>query len=483
MNGSSLSEISFGTSGLRGHSAAFTNKNIFAYICAFLEIVGGSSEKIIYVGADLRSSSPNIAANVIAIIKAMGWQAIYGGNVPTPALAAYAMEHNCPAIVITGSHVPKNYNGIKFYRRDGEILKQDEVQIRKKSATLLTKAQEFPPATLPETELAIVRSYINRFISIFPKNTLNGLKIGIDQHSAVGRDILLDIMQQLGADCFAYNRCKEFVAIDTEALSSEIMSQAKEQIDRHNLDAIISSDGDGDRPLVIDENGLQVNGDVLGALCAKALGINIVVTPLSSTSAIELSGWFDKIVRTKIGSPFVIEAMIKEQVVGANIAGFEANGGFLLGSDLTLRNGVISKLPTRDAILPIVSVLKLLVDKNISLSELVKFLPDRFMKADRIKAVPSDKALEFLNAVKTSKDVRNAISTHLINLKAIDNTDGIRMYFDDKIIVHFRQSGNAPEMRIYVETDKSDLTEKMLDEITKSLKDYLRKKGILDEQG
>ncbi len=474
MNDSSISKISFGTSGLRGHNDGFTSENIFSYISAFLDIIAGSGIKTIYVGADLRASSPTITTNVIAVINAKGWEVIYGGNVPTPALAAYAIERNCPAIMVTGSHIPENYNGIKFYRRDGELLKQDEAPIRKRATELLINPPNIAPVSLPEIEPDIARFYANRFTSAFSKNTLNGLKIGIDQHSAVGRDILVQIMQQLGATCFPFNRSEQFVAVDTEALSNEAISQAKQQIDKHGLDAIISTDGDGDRPLLLDENGFQINGDILGVLTANALGIDIVVTPLSSTSAIELSGWFDKVVRTKIGSPYVVSAMIKEQGANKKVAGFEANGGFLLGSDISINKGVLRALPTRDAILPLIMVLKQAVDKNIPLSKLVKTLPPRFMQSDSIKTVPADKALKFLAELESSKIVREAIPSHLANPKTIDISDGIRMSFDDKTIVHFRQSGNAPELRIYVETDKFDLTEKMLNEIKKSLKDYLR---------
>src|SRR5690606_6033102 len=118
-------------------------------------------------------------------------------------------------------------------------------------------------------------------------------------------------------------------AIDTEAVSEDHFLLMKQELGDHQLDAIVSTDGDGDRPLVLDETGTQINGDVLGALTARFLGATRIVTPLNSTSALEKSRWFTKVLRTRIGSPYVVEAMAPED----NVIGFEANGGVLLGSD------------------------------------------------------------------------------------------------------------------------------------------------------
>ncbi|MBR7518589.1 phosphomannomutase/phosphoglucomutase, partial [Mycobacterium tuberculosis] len=81
------------------------------YVAAFLaETCGGARARTVYVGADLRSSSPAITAHCVAAVAAAGWTAVHAGNVPTPALAAYALARGCPAIMITGSHIPDAYN-------------------------------------------------------------------------------------------------------------------------------------------------------------------------------------------------------------------------------------------------------------------------------------------------------------------------------------------------------------------------------------
>jgi len=477
-----FAEIAFGTSGLRGRAEGFSQANVAAYVGAFLKIAGkADGQEIVYLGADLRESSPRIVADCIASVRAGGWQPVYAGNVPTPAVAAYALAKNCPSIMVTGSHIPGTYNGIKFYRRDGELRKEDEAPIRAEAEQLLGVAVLVEPVVLPPADAAIARSYVTRFANAFPANALKGLRIGVDLHSAVGRDLLVEILEVLGATCFPFRRSKRFVAVDTEALSLDDIARAKVEIKEHRLDAVVSTDGDGDRPLLIDESGAQINGDVLGALTAQVLGIKTIVTPLSSTSAIEKSGWFDKIVRTRIGSPYVVAAMEEEEGKGRAVAGFEANGGFLTATDLDLPGGKLPRLPTRDAMLPLVATLMAANARALSMSELAKTLPARFMKADRIKQVSGETAKKFLAEIITSKALRTSVDQRLANPVEINEMDGVRMSFADSTIVHFRQSGNAPEMRIYVETGDYDLTVRMLGEIKHGLGIYLGAGDLLHE--
>ena len=125
----------------------------------------------------------------------------------------------------------------------------------------------------------------------------------------------------------------------------------------HPLDAIISADGDADRPLVTDATGEVIAGDILDTLTAIALEADTVVTPVSSNTMVEATGAFTRIIRTRIGSPYAIAAMEQALTAPCKPVGFEANGGFLLGFDATRNGQTLSRLMTRDAVLPIVSVL------------------------------------------------------------------------------------------------------------------------------
>ncbi len=171
-------------------------------------------------------------------------------------------------------------------------------------------------------------------------------------------------------------RADHFIPIDTEALSAADAAQADAWVREHRLDALVSTDGDADRPLVADEAGAFIRGDMLGILTAQFLKADAVVTPVTSNSSIEGLGSFGKVIRTKVGSPFVIDGMAEARRAGATtVVGFEANGGVLLGSDATISGRAIAALPTRDAFLPILSVLVAARDKGLTLSQLVASLP------------------------------------------------------------------------------------------------------------
>ena len=458
----------FGTSGLRGPATDFTQGLCTAYVTAFLERCAGQTpERTAYVGADLRDSSPRIAGQCLGAIKAAGWTPVWAGNVPTPALAAYAMARPAPAVMITGSHIPESYNGIKFYRPDGEFLKADEDPVKARALEIEAEERDVTAIEPGRPLDEVAESYVQRYVAAFGPEALAGLRIGIDLHSAVGRDLTVRILRGLGAECRAFRRVDRFVAVDTEALDPADIARARSLIADEKLDAVISTDGDGDRPLVIDETGRQINGDVLGVLTARLIGAKTVVTPLSSTSAVEETGWFDVVARTRIGSPFVVAGM-----AGAGrrpVAGFEANGGFLLGDDVALPHGMLTRLPTRDAILPAVAVMTLARREGRSLSAMAATLPPRFMKADRVKEVASDKGKIFLGEMEMSQTFRTRFDPRLGQPVEISTLDGVRMAFANGDTVHFRQSGNAPEMRVYVETGSAEDTDRLLGEMMEKL--------------
>ena len=135
--------------------------------------------------------------------------------------------------------------------------------------------------------------------------------------------------------------------------------------------------------MLANHNGTWLRGDILGILCAHALEAQTVVTPVSSNSALELSGWFARTERTRIGSPYVIAAMNAALARGEEgVCGYEANGGFLLASAANCKGRTLTALPTRDAVLPIIAVLA--AARPGTLSELEARLPARVTHSDRI---------------------------------------------------------------------------------------------------
>ncbi|WP_404404939.1 phosphomannomutase [Pelagibacterium halotolerans] len=471
------SEIAFGTSGLRGPADGFTPARVAAYTRAFLAVYcPGQPDGDVLVGQDFRSSSPAIAEAVARAVIASGCHPINAGTVPTPALAAYALARRLPAIMVTGSHTPADQNGLKFYRPEGELLKTDEAPIRTAANALIqepgNRLSTPDGDALPAVSNDVEAEYRDRYLGAFPPDILAGLTIGVFQHSAVGRDLIPNVLSALGARCVPFGRSETFTAVDTEAVEAGVLKTARQMIADHRLDAVVSTDGDGDRPLVIDETGFQITGDILGALTAKFLGADTVVTPLTSTSAIELSGWFGTVERTKIGSPYVVEAL--KRAAGSIAVGFEANGGFLLQTPVMLRDTTLAPLPTRDAMLPLIACLALARTRAVSISRLREELPRRTVKADRLRPVAPNLGKAFLDRIAATPGARRVIMPDLENPMAIDLTDGVRLTLADRTIVHFRQSGNAPELRCYVETEAIADTDALLGMLLAHTETYLR---------
>ncbi|EOD81595.1 Phosphomannomutase [Grimontia indica] len=443
------SGIQFGTSGARGLVEQFTFEACAAFTHAFVSSIRSQFEfDSVAIAIDNRPSSPQMAKAIFRAVKDMGLKPIYYGVVPTPALAYVAMQDGMPSIMVTGSHIPFDRNGLKFYRPDGEITKSDEQAILKANVEFTLSADE--PELVVSSKAA--KAYIERSVSLFDEQFLKGRRIGIYEHSSAGRDLYAQMFESLGAQVIPLERSDHFVPIDTEAVSESDKLKALKWSEEHDLDFIFSTDGDGDRPLVSDQKGNWLRGDVLGLLCAKELGIDALALPVSCNTAAELSGEFAHASRTKIGSPYVIAEFDNLAKKYRNVAGFEANGGFLLGSDVSFNGSVVKALPTRDAVLPALMLLS--ASKQTPISELVSSLPKRYTHSDRIQNFATEKSLAILEKAKQEpEDFLKSLSFESTNVELVDLTDGLRMTLINGDIIHFRPSGNAPELRCYAESE------------------------------
>lgn len=457
--------VKFGTSGVRGLVAAMTDELCYGYTQAFLQAIAQTSETIV-IGHDLRPSSPGISAACIAAIEAAGKTALYAGALPTPALASYALAIGAPCIVVTGSHIPFDRNGIKFYSADGEISKEDEHAILASTLSLPDKVQ---PTVLPTPDESAYDYYVARYVNFFGADALAGSTTLLYQHSSVARDILADILTQLGCKVITVGRTDTFVPIDTEAVRPEDVTQARAWAEEFQFDAIFSTDGDADRPLLGDEQGQWLRGDIVGILCASYLGADWIATPVSCNSALELCRRFPNIVRTRIGSPYVIAGM-EAAPAGHLVAGYEANGGFLLGSAIQRGDHVLPALATRDAVLPMVTLLVMAREQGIPLSELVHQLPARFTYSDRLQEIPTDTSRDLLIRLEQDPTLLQQIVPIEAKIERSDKTDGLRLYFDNGDIVHFRPSGNAPELRCYCESSTTEQAQILCDTSLQNLR-------------
>ena len=459
------SGVAFGTSGARGLVTAMTDQVCFTYTCAFLQHLSAIGQFApgthVAIAGDLRPSTPRIIAACAAAIRHMGGEVDHGGFVPSPAVAAYGFARGIPSIMVTGSHIPDDRNGIKFNRTDGEILKPDEMAMRAQSvelpdlfdgAGMLSVAADAGPV------IDMATPYIARYVDAFGPDALAGLKLGIYEHSAVGRDILVANTESLGANIVRLGRSSTFIPVDTEAVRPEDQALGRKWAAEYGLDAILSTDGDSDRPLLSDEAGAWMRGDVLGILCAKALGIAAVATPVSSNSALELSGDFAQVRRTRIGSPFVIDAMNGLLASAESACGYEANGGFILGSTVEAPAGPLGALPTRDAVLPMIAVLADARKQGLSLTALQATLPARYTYSERLQNFPTKDSQALLARLQQGDEaeVLERLTAQFGDLAgkavAFNAIDGLRTTFEGGDVIHLRPSGNAPELRCYTES-------------------------------
>ncbi|MGL4895556.1 MAG: phosphomannomutase, partial [Shewanella sp.] len=342
------------TSGARGLVVDFTPEVCAAFTHAFVAVLRQKfAPKQLALAIDNRPSSYAMAKACAAALLQVDIEPIYYGVIPTPALAYQAMQDGMPCIMVTGSHIPFDRNGLKFYRPDGEITKVDELAI-------LAAEVEFENLlVLPELIASprAAKSYCARYVSLFTTDMLVGKRIGIYEHSSAGRELYAPLFKSLGAEVVRIDRSDHFVPIDTEAVGEEDKAKARLWSAKYQLDAIFSTDGDGDRPLVADEKGEWLRGDILGLLCASALHIEALAIPVSSNTIIASCGRFNTVQLTKIGSPYVIAEFSQLAKKYQRVAGFEANGGFLLGSDIEVNYQRLAALPTRDAVLPFLMLL------------------------------------------------------------------------------------------------------------------------------
>ncbi|HEY7819028.1 MAG TPA: hypothetical protein VIG29_12465, partial [Vicinamibacteria bacterium] len=312
-------ELAFGTSGLRGLVTEMTDLEVYVNTRGFLEYLLDRREIYrgdpVSIAGDLRPSTERILRAVARAAADGGFRVDYLGRLPTPAVLWSSMSEKRASVMVTGSHIPFDRNGVKFARPIGEVMKLDEAGILAAVAGL--RAWEYarkpgespfgddgmflpekePP--LPESSSSGMEAYVRRYVDFFPEEALSGKRVVVYQHSAVGRDLLVGILRSLGAEVLPMERSAEFIPIDTEDVSDarlreleRLAAVARDTLGR--IDALVSTDGDSDRPLVVgitEEGGVRFYaGDLLGTLVATYLRADAVVVPVSANDAVDL--WF-----------------------------------------------------------------------------------------------------------------------------------------------------------------------------------------------
>ena len=463
-----MSSLKFGTSGLRGLSVDLIGRASALYATAFahhlLKSGHAKAGDPVLVGRDFRESSPAISATCIGALKRAGLTPIDCGTLPTPALALYGLQLKAASLMITGSHIPADRNGIKFYRPDGEIDKQDELAISAEATAIIDTLIDETPGNAEDRTAETEALFLERNKGLLPAGSLAGLTIGVYQHSTVARDLFGQVLSHYGARVVPLGRSESFIPVDTEAVSTETIRLMKGWAPEHGLDAIVSADGDGDRPLVANETGEPLRGDLLGLIAANFLGAEVVVTPVTSNSGIEAAGSY-AVTRTRVGSPYVIAGMDEAIAAGkANVMGFEANGGTLTASRFIVGGKAFEPLPTRDSFLPILATLYAAAQAKKPLSALAGSYRLPFAAADRLENFPVETSAALMAYLRASDANLSDFLKPVAAVASKSDIDGLRVTLVDNRIIHFRPSGNAPEMRCYVEASSESEAKALLEQ-------------------
>jgi len=509
-------QLRFGTSGLRGLVVDMTDLECYintkGFIEYLIEIGNIYTGDTICIAGDLRSSTRRIMTAVTTAIEHSGCKVDNCGLIPTPAVTYYAMQKGQASIMVTGSHIPDDRNGIKFNRKDGEVSKTDETGIlakvarvrreqyseREEATPFDKKAMLKKPSPLPDVNQEASAAYVHRYLASFSPNYFSGKTIIVYQHSAVGRDMLVHVLEGLGAQTIRVNKSGRFVAIDTENITTQDREFCRDLADKYrqkDIFAIVSTDSDSDRPLIADEKGELYRGDVLGIVVCQYLNAQFAAVPISVNRSVGIHLEKNGVVLryTKIGSPYVIEAM--NEAIGqgkSSVVGWETNGGFLTGTDFLINGNIVKALSTRDAFLPILCALAQATKRNIPVSKLFSELPQWYTDTGLIDNFPQETGRKVIKhflppresniqqvdfeagTIKVTDvadrtwilDSENPIYKALSGNKAklerffnsktgfdsivhINYVDGIRITFVNGDVAHLRPSGNAPQFRVY----------------------------------
>lgn len=417
----------FGTSGIRGEAETlFTNQFSFDLGRAFAKFLDKHNQKgLVALGMDPRESSPRIKKAIISGLIFEGKEVTDEGVVPIPSLnyILKASSDYVGSLMVSGSHIKPHLNGVKFFAFKEEILKEHEAEIEEIYFSLKEKENfRDVDSKLIIYEERAKEEYINYLIEK-AKRPYPKWKVVVDAGNGAQSDVAPYVLRYLGLDVVELNTSiqENFLSRDTEVEGD--FADLQQKVKEVKADFGIGYDSDGDRCIFVDEKGNFIPGDYTGALIARKISKDSVVTPINTSSVID--NVCDKVYRTKVGSPYVV-AKMKE--VKSNF-GFEANGG-----------GIFSEMYSRDGGRSTIEVLNILAKSRKSLSALISELPQYFLARDKVdyKWELKDRIID--EARKNFKGIK------------VDETDGLKIWLQKDEWILFRSSQNAPEFRVFAES-------------------------------
>lgn len=445
----------FGTDGFRGEANIDLTVEHAYKVGRFLGWHLGKNKKRpkVVIGKDTRRSSYMFEHALVAGLTASGANAymLYVTTTPSVSYVVRTEQFDC-GIMISASHNPYYDNGIKLINAKGHKMEAEiEDQIE---AYIDGEIGELPFATKSDigraTDYASGRNrYIGYLISLATRSFKN-VKVGLDCSNGSSSSIAKNVFETLGAEVYVINNEPDGTNINTNCGSTHI-EILKGYVKENHLDVGFAYDGDADRCIAVDENGMEVNGDLILYVCGKymkehgALNNNTVVTTIMSNLGLYKA--FDKAgidyEKTAVGDKYVYENMSKN---GHGLGG-EQSGHIIFSKFATTGDGILTSLKVMEAML----------EQKKSLGQLVRDVEIYPQILENVK-------------VRDKKDAREDADV-IAAVEAVEKELGE----DGRILV--RESGTEPLVRVMVEAKSHEICREYVDRVVK----VLRQKGHVIE--
>jgi phosphomannomutase/phosphoglucomutase len=451
----------FGSNGVRG----VVNQELTTELASGIAAAAGHVlGREMAVGMDGRTSSPMFRDAVVAALLSVGCNVHDMGAMPTPVLQ-YLIRHLGldGGIMVTASHNPPEFNGVKVQAGDGaEVSKETEERIEE----LYYRGE---PGSVPWNQVGMVTecdgmgAYIDAVLSHVDAEAIrkNGYKVALDTGNGVAALTAPQVASLLGCSVYTVNTEIDgtFPGRGSEP-TPENLGALKEIMKATGAHMGVGFDGDGDRSIVIDENGVAVWGDKTLSLVAdwymETHPGATVVTSVSTSAGLEkvVEARGGRVHWEKVGSVLVSRDMIE---LGAPIGG-EENGGIMYGPHL----------PARDGTMAMALLLHVMAERGKPLSELIAEQPIGAKGKDKIPC-PNELKEELLRRLPEVADAPE-----------VNTMDGVKLSWPDGRWVMVRPSGTEPIARIYAEAETEEKVAALIDEYKEKADELikrLQKKG------
>ncbi|MGE5637374.1 MAG: phosphoglucosamine mutase [Chloroflexota bacterium] len=446
----------FGTNGIRG----LANKEMTPELALKIALAIGTffKNKNLLVGHDARTSGPILTKAVIAGLNSTGCNVFFAGMASTPTLQFAVKNHGFDGgVIITASHNPPEYNGIKVIWKDGiEISHEQEAQIESiyfEGRNELVEWNEIGEthelSGINEEYVEAIKKHVNR-----RKIVEKHFYVIVDAANSVGGLTAPKLLRDLGCKITSLNANIDgtFPGRPPEPRPENLKDIAT-VVKALGADLGVAFDGDADRSIFIGENGEVYWGDKTFAIIEKHFLENNpkakIVTPVSSSTLVKdvADAYGGEIVWTKVGSVTVSQTM-KE--IDAKLGG-EENGGVFYGPHQAVRDGAMTTA----------LILNVMAESGKKLTELIAEEPQYFIEKGKL-ACPEENKEKLLSRLK--EDVKG------LNVTTID---GVKIWFEDKSAILIRPSGTEPIFRLYAEAKSQERAVKLVEEYSSRLKKLL----------